>query len=84
MQVQGRSGADCRIVTFDEEATTATNDITENWIDSKGATRKNAKNRHQAMYCRMAIRIDELSRVGFPMAFCFFNVFYWTYYTQWA
>ena len=35
-------------------------------------------------YCRRAIRIDELSRLGFPLAFLIFNVLYWTYYTQWA
>ena len=35
-------------------------------------------------YCRRAIRIDELSRLLFPLSFLVFNVFYWSYYTQWS
>ncbi|KAH7711964.1 ligand-gated ion channel subunit [Aphelenchoides avenae] len=32
------------------------------------------------LYSRKALKIDKYSRVGFPVAFCMFNVFYWSYY----
>jgi hypothetical protein len=32
----------------------------------------------------MAIGTDEWSRKLFPLAFCLFNFFYWSYYTEWS
>ena len=34
--------------------------------------------------CLLAVKIDELSRMLFPVCFAAFNVLYWTYYTQWS
>ena len=99
-QVQGRSGTDCRIVTFDD------NVIDQDMFDGVptrinheeqgggfGTSPCSKRGHHQQDHpnskgpmslCRLAIRIDELSRLLFPLSFVVFNIFYWTYYTQWA
>ena len=33
---------------------------------------------------KFLFRTDEWSRKLFPLAFCFFNIIYWSYYTKWS
>lgn len=42
------------------------------------------ENKEESSFCRLAIRIDELSRLLFPLSFVLFNILYWSYYTQWT
>jgi len=35
-------------------------------------------------YCKLAVAIDECSRIIFPLAFGIFNFLYWSYYMLWS
>ena len=79
---------DCRVVTFQNESEcngygTSTGGGEEDKNLESGRNDSDDSNELE-LYCMRAIRIDELSRLLFPLSFLVFNVFYWGYYTQFS
>ena len=67
---------DCRVVTFQNDVKSTSNGLDE--------VQEVATPSDESLYCLRAIRIDEISRLLFPLSFLLFNVFYWSYYTTWS
>lgn len=82
---KGGKGVDCRVVTFQNDVKSSRESNGAQLfddIDGENQQSESETSDEGVRYCRQAIFLDELSRIGFPLAFIVFNICYWVYYTQ--